>query len=585
MKPLFYTKTLIALAVAVAAAASAVSQAQEQPIPPPASADALPPNIDPSSPVAQVIKLAQAGVDAGVIRNFIANTPGTFNLDAERVVYLNDLGIPTDLINAMLDHDKNLSAPAAVIAPPPAVSSSEAAPPTVVTVNYFQETLSPYGSWVEVEGYGRCWRPTTVIYDSTWQPYCDRGHWVYSDYGWYWDSDYSWGATFHYGRWFRHARYGWCWWPDTVWAPSWVTWRSSSDYCGWAPLPPFTVYRPGFGFFYRGASVAVGFDFGLDAGCFTFISPSRFCDRRPRYYRADHDRVTRIFNQTTVINNYNEHNRTIVNGGISVDRINVGGRRPLQAVAVSEIPNAGRHGWRGNDSDRPDHRPGAGSPANNGGRNPATGPGQNRPGPVIRNDQNNDARPNRTGPAGAPVIRQPERGQPTQTPDRNRSETSPAHPQTPTQPGNRPGLREDANHSLVPPANNNPNPASGTAGNRGLQRNDAPVNNWQQNRNPQPQTPPAVVTPPVNRDQPRRDGQINSGETARRVTPPVTPPPVERSQPANNWQPSRNPQPASPPAVTSPHSSTPSSPAPPQTAPRNSERSSDRNADKDKQKH
>ena len=35
--------------------------------------------------------------------------------------------------------------------------------PAAVTVNYFYDTLAPYGTWVEVEGYGRCWRPTVVV--------------------------------------------------------------------------------------------------------------------------------------------------------------------------------------------------------------------------------------------------------------------------------------------------------------------------------------------------------------------------------------------------------------------------------------
>ena len=64
-------------------------------------------------------------------------------------------------------------------------------------------------NWIEVEGYGRCWQPTVVVGNRNWQPYCDRGQWVYSDAGWYWLSDYTWGATtFHYGRWFTHPSRG-----------------------------------------------------------------------------------------------------------------------------------------------------------------------------------------------------------------------------------------------------------------------------------------------------------------------------------------------------------------------------------------
>ena len=287
----FLTTALVA-----ACLAGNVGRGQGQPVPP-GSEVALPPSIVPGTPLAEVVKLAQVGVDPGIIKAYIANATGTFNLDADKIIALTDLGVTSDLVNAMMDHDKNLAAgvmPTVVAPPPTALSPTEvtddssiAAPPTEVDVNYFNNTLTPYGSWVVVEGYGRCWRPTTVIYDASWQPYCDRGHWVYSNFGWYWDSDYSWGVTFHYGRWFHHDRFGWCWWPDTTWAPSWVTWRQSDAYCGWAPLPPFAEYRPGAGFFYRGANVAVGFDFGIDPNYFTFVPAGNFCDRRLRPYRVD----------------------------------------------------------------------------------------------------------------------------------------------------------------------------------------------------------------------------------------------------------------------------------------------------------
>ena len=392
MKSLFGHKNIFAIAAALAAVTNfgCVSQAEERPIPPPVAEAALPANISADSPAAQVIKLVRSGVDVGVINSFILNTPEAFALDADAIIALNDAGVPTALINQMLDHDKKTSAaavnaaaaavqpptpPPAPVAPPatPAppvekvvIVNQTAPPPAPVTVNYFNDTLAPYGSWVEVDGYGRCWRPTVVTYDSDWRPYCDRGRWVYTDCGWYWDSDYSWGATFHYGRWFHHARHGWCWYPDTEWAPSWVTFRSGGDYCGWAPLPPLAVFRPGAGFFYRGASVSVGFSFGLDADCFTFVGADRFCERRPRDFRADRNHATQIFNQTTVINNYGNHNTTIINNGIAVDRVGRGDRNPIRPVEVGSLPNAGRHGWRGENGGRDEHRDGGN---NNNGRN------------------------------------------------------------------------------------------------------------------------------------------------------------------------------------------------------------------------
>ena len=72
MKLLFSRKTMLALAVAAATAVGCVSQANEQPIPPSAGEVALPPGIVPGSQLAQVFKLVQAGLDAGVIKTFVA---------------------------------------------------------------------------------------------------------------------------------------------------------------------------------------------------------------------------------------------------------------------------------------------------------------------------------------------------------------------------------------------------------------------------------------------------------------------------------------------------------------------------------
>ena len=106
MKTLRYTKTLIALAVAIAAAAATVGQAQEKPIPPPATENALPPEIAPNSPAAQVVKLVQSGTDIGVIKNFVANSSTAFGLDTDQVIALNDVGVPAEIINAMMNRDK-----------------------------------------------------------------------------------------------------------------------------------------------------------------------------------------------------------------------------------------------------------------------------------------------------------------------------------------------------------------------------------------------------------------------------------------------------------------------------------------------
>ena len=608
MKTLCFSKTIVALAVVVAVTVGYVSLANGQPVPPPMSDSALPANIPPGSALAEVVKLVQSGVDADIIKNYIANSASAFNLDADKIISLTDVGVPTDLVNAMMEHDKNFSVAAITPSPAPAPAndqnnSSDNTPPTApVTVEYFNNTLMPYGSWVEVEGYGRCWRPTTVIYDSTWQPYSDRGHWVYTDYGWYWDSDYSWGATFHYGRWFRNPRFGWCWWPDTVWSPSWVSWRSSDEYCGWAPLPPFAIYRPGFGFSYRGANVAVGFDFGLSADYFTFVSVGHFYDRHPRSFRAEPRRVTEIFRQTTVINNYNVNRTTIINGGIPIERINAGTHRTIQPVNVGALRNAERQGWRG--------------PVSAADRAERNSSGQQlRHGPVLQDNHNNDAN----------ASRRQGIGQPNPSPNRNENINSPARPQSPEPPGNRNGQRaSDFNNrnsnpsvsspqNMTPPANNNPAPGTPFVRNQpqritppvtgGTPERAQPQNNRQpggndriQSENNSRQQQQQFNQASVN-NVPERSAPQNNGRQNRSTEAPVISAPPQRSIPQMEQR--QNIAPAAPErppqreqrieqrqnsVVTAPHSvqTPPQNPAPAQSQPPHN---SDRSSDKDKQNH
>jgi len=393
------------------------SSAQTQPPPPDANvspaADSsaptaisaeLPADIPPNTPLAQVIRLAQSGVAESVILSYVNNSGAAFNLTSDQIIYLKDLGLPDDAVTAMIQRDQQLGATTNVTpAPAPGTTVQTETPvqPVEVTQNYFYDTLSPYGGWVEVEGYGLCWRPTVVIYDSSWQPYCDHGHWVYTDAGWYWTSDYSWGGTaFHYGRWFHHPRFGWCWYPDTVWAPSWVTWRYGNDYCGWAPLPPRCVYREGVGIVFNGAVVRGDFDFGISVNFFTFVPTRHFCDPHPRRFRVrDADRP-QIFNHTTVINNFNvnSRNHTVVNNGIPPQRISAISKTPIHQVAIREntAPRApGEHFDRKGGAlvvNRPHFSENAATSLNSGVRPPAVRQ-NNTPRPLIIKGNGNNPRP------------------------------------------------------------------------------------------------------------------------------------------------------------------------------------------------
>jgi hypothetical protein len=83
-----------------------------------------------------------------------------------------------------------------------AVPVSSAHAEVDVSIDFFFDTLSPYGDWIYADDYGYVWQPT-VAQQSDWAPYSD-GYWAYTDAGWTWISneDFGW-ATYHYGRWIR----------------------------------------------------------------------------------------------------------------------------------------------------------------------------------------------------------------------------------------------------------------------------------------------------------------------------------------------------------------------------------------------
>ncbi len=143
-----------------------------------------------------------------------------------------------------------LAAGSAVLAPAPARADvgfelSFGAPPgeAISSVDVFYDQLAPYGMWVEDPDLGTVFMPD----DAGYVPYTN-GHWEYTDVGMVWVSSepFAW-VTSHYGRWWFSDRYQrWAWVPDTTWGPSWVTWRESGAYLGWAPMPPQIVIDRGY---------------------------------------------------------------------------------------------------------------------------------------------------------------------------------------------------------------------------------------------------------------------------------------------------------------------------------------------------
>jgi hypothetical protein len=360
----------------VGATAPAVEPPESTPPAPETGAVAVPPPVvaPPDLPpgVDEVVQLAQTQIGDEVLLAYIENSPARFELDIHQILYLHDLGISAQVIAAMVRHHQTLDAIDAVDTPgeipsgAPALAGIESAPerlavaatepgtppaPTAaavsteasapaVTHNHFYTALAPYGTWVEVPEYGWSWRPTVAVIDPHWRPYVHGGRWVYTDYGWYWHSYYSWGwAPFHYGRWHLSSVNGWVWVPDTRWGPAWVTWRYYDGYYGWAPLPPRAIYTSGVGLTYYGRHVGFGFSFGLGASWYSFVPVRHFYTARPWYHCAPHSRVTQIYNNSTVINNYivGDNNTTIINVGPGTDSIAAVTRTEIQRVTIQDV--------------------------------------------------------------------------------------------------------------------------------------------------------------------------------------------------------------------------------------------------------
>src|SRR5437588_12507255 len=91
------------LAATVESPQSNVSDAAVIPI---STQKPLPATLHPSGPLAEVLKLADSGVDENVLLAFITNSESTFNLNADEIIYLNDLGISSKVIGAIMQRDR-----------------------------------------------------------------------------------------------------------------------------------------------------------------------------------------------------------------------------------------------------------------------------------------------------------------------------------------------------------------------------------------------------------------------------------------------------------------------------------------------
>src|SRR5262249_20259580 len=143
--------------------------------------------------------------------------------------------------------------------------------------------------------------------------------------------------------WFCHRRLGWCWAPDRVWGPSWVSWRYTDGYCGWAPLPPGTGFTAGIGLTFHSHPVGHGEDFGLKAGNYRFAAWNHFRELDFQHYRVPPQQHDQLFKHSVVATRFSGDSQRIINDGLPPQKVASATGTRVQPVAIREVAGTVRY--------------------------------------------------------------------------------------------------------------------------------------------------------------------------------------------------------------------------------------------------
>jgi hypothetical protein len=200
-----------------------------------------------------------------------------------------------------------------------------------VSFEVFYSALEPHGEWIELADYGYAWKPSQV--SSDWRPY-RNGRWVYTEEGWTWISNDPWGwATDHYGRWTLVDEVGWVWVPGYEWAPAWVSWRTSDNYVGWAPIPAsprdaeVKVTSTGYG-----SWVDSYYDLGPSQYVFVETTKLGSDDYEPVY--LPRERYVTVFDETRNVTNITVKEAVVINEGPQYDVIARRAEKPIERLTI-----------------------------------------------------------------------------------------------------------------------------------------------------------------------------------------------------------------------------------------------------------
>jgi hypothetical protein len=200
-----------------------------------------------------------------------------------------------------------------------------------IRIEVFYDSLSPYGDWTLLDGYGWVWLPGSV--GIGWRPYTN-GRWVYSNFGWTWSSYWDWGwAPFHNGRWHLHPHHGWVWIPGRQWAPAWVAWRAGDGWYGWAPLPPSVGWRVGVGLDLGGLDLHLG----IASERWSFVAERHLLDHDLRPNIAPTERHAALLRSTRDVTRYREEANRVVGRSLAIDQVEQKIGRAIPRYRVEEL--------------------------------------------------------------------------------------------------------------------------------------------------------------------------------------------------------------------------------------------------------
>ena len=126
-----------------------------------------------------IIGMARQGLSEAVLVAYVRSSSDPYDLSACDIQYLNDIGVPADVLTEMLHHPAPVSDVALARKQAPQTRAYEtlvtAPPPDETDLSFLYMALSPYGNWVQTAAYGPCWQPHATLINATWAPYRNAG--------------------------------------------------------------------------------------------------------------------------------------------------------------------------------------------------------------------------------------------------------------------------------------------------------------------------------------------------------------------------------------------------------------------------